>query len=274
MSSKHKRTGSNDFVSDPSLSTHSPSSTSSSKPASGNLNRHPLLTALKTPAQSDNHARSSSLHSVAGNPGFGLLGGHETGLLSPGSSWHLITEKVAPLFQGRGLKGSIDELNELVRFGFFRFWALRKHLAESGSASTRSDLQALIKTGVESLSIKLSAVASVIPPTEEGDVVYLTRLADTWSYFYCTTLVFLEAVFLPFLNSNDASFGDRSRERLDLRALSLRCFKDDLVWPLRLRLEGIHARLILEELCDRRHAFNEGKETLGRLIQMVCSLPI
>lgn len=80
----------------------------------------------------EQHIRTSSLTSVvpnnSSNPtqqlgstsnvqvGFGLLGGHETGLSSPGAGWVSITEKVAPLFQGRGLKGSIDELNELVRW--------------------------------------------------------------------------------------------------------------------------------------------------------------
>ncbi len=102
----------------------------------------------------------------------------------------------------------------------------------------------LVKSGVESLSIKLAAVASVIPPTEEGDLVYLTRLADMWSYFYCTTLVFLEAVFLPLsiLATESAASGLNKEQRLDLRGLSLRCFKDDLVWPLRLRLEGLFRR--------------------------------
>lgn len=60
-----------------------------------------------------------------------------------------------------------------------------------------ADIQHLLQSGIESLGIKLQAVAAVVPPTDEGDLIYLTRLADAWSYFFSTTLVFLQAVFLP-----------------------------------------------------------------------------
>ena len=96
-------------------------------------------------------------------------------------TWSSITEKISPLFQGKGLKGSIDELNSLVR----------KHYSESNSLKT--DISSLFQGGVKSLSLKLSNVSAVIPPTDEGDVLYLSRLGDIWYYYYNTTILFLEA---------------------------------------------------------------------------------
>jgi hypothetical protein len=97
------------------------------------------------------------------------------------NSWSSLCEKTSPLFQGKGLKGSIDELNSLAR----------KH--HSDSANFKSDINILFQSGVKSLSLKLSNVSAVIPPTEEGDTLYLSRLADIWFYYYNTTLLFLEA---------------------------------------------------------------------------------
>ena len=54
---------------------------------------------------------------------------------------------------------------------------------------------------METMGIKLAAVLSVIPPTEEGELIYLTRLTDIWHYFYTTTLILMEAVFLPINHS-------------------------------------------------------------------------
>ena len=112
-----------DYVSDSSLAQPSSSPSSHYSPGStSKLTKNPLLSSLTLKSSGvspigsgETHARSSSLHSVVVNPGFGLLGGNETGLVSPGAVWSSILEKVGPLFQGRGLKGSIDELNELVR---------------------------------------------------------------------------------------------------------------------------------------------------------------
>lgn len=97
------------------------------------------------------------------------------------NNWSSLCEKTSPLFQGKGLKGSIDELNSLVR----------KHSNES--SNIKSDINCLFQSGVKSLSVKLANVSAVIPPTEEGDTLYLSRLADIWFYYHNTTILFLEA---------------------------------------------------------------------------------
>ena len=105
-----------------------------------------------------------------------------------GSSWTLLCEKVNPLFQGKGLKGSIDELNSL----------LRKHHLENGHIQVKSEIMILFQSGVKSLYSKLSNILAVITPTEEGDTIYLTRLGDIWFYYHNTTILFLEAGNLKF----------------------------------------------------------------------------
>ena len=95
--------------------------------------------------------------------------------------WSCLCDKTSPLFQGKGLKGSIDELNSLAR----------KHFSDS--CNIKSDINSLIQSGVKSLSLKLANVSAVIPPTEDGDTLYLARLADIWFYYSNTTLLFLEA---------------------------------------------------------------------------------
>ncbi len=147
-----------------------------------------------------------------------------------------------------------------------------------------ADIQHLLQSGIESLGLKLQAVAAVIPPTDEGDVIYLTRLADAWSYFYSTTLVFLQAVFLPatlapplsdplsslsalnpshplskgliglsVLHGIPLSEPRHERLSLDVRLTALVTFKDSLLWPIRLRLQGMLFLLLPDRALSVQH---------------------
>jgi hypothetical protein len=184
----------------------------------------------------------------------------------------------------------------------------RKHLMEAGP-SILNDIKRLIQSGVESLTIKLAAVAAVIPPTDDGDAIYLTRIAETWSYFYTTTLVFLQAVFLPVNQPfsvvslpkglmglsvlHGIPYTETKTDRLDLdiRKLGLISFKDDFIWPIRERLEELllsgkrYESLLPLPKSDKIPALPEAgkssaaasaedkaRDTAGRIIQMLSVL--
>ena len=135
------------------------------------------------------------------------------------------------------------------------------------------DIQSLLKTGNLGISQKLSAIESVVPPTDEGDAIYLTRLADLWHYFYSTTFLFLQAAFLPVtqpFSTSKASLSvlhglllpvDVKVETLniDLDQLILGSFKDEIIWPLREKLK---------ESCQKKLQF-ESVEVQGRLTHLL-----
>ncbi|KAI9003154.1 HbrB-like-domain-containing protein [Gaertneriomyces semiglobifer] len=147
-----------------------------------------------------------------------------------GNVWQQLCVKILPLFNGQGLKGHIEDLNEMVAH-----W-----LAETPTPQLTLDLVDLLQTGLYTLGSKLATV-----PDEQ----LASRLVEVWSFYFGTVVPYLQGVFLPIrgwkrtvagmnLNAINAMGGALGSEIPDVRLLSLAVFRDMLIWPLRERLIG------------------------------------
>ncbi|KAG0228835.1 hypothetical protein BGW42_001915 [Actinomortierella wolfii] len=92
--------------------------------------------------------------------------------------WQALCIKVLTLFNGQGLTGAIEDLNELVR----------RCIREKKTNVLYEDIQELLRNGMLTLNAKLSYV-----PDEK----LVSRLVEVWSFFFGTVLPYFEGVFLP-----------------------------------------------------------------------------
>ncbi|KAG0206490.1 hypothetical protein BGX28_002073 [Mortierella sp. GBA30] len=102
--------------------------------------------------------------------------------------WQNLCIKVLTLFNGQGLTGAIEDLNELVR----------RCLDTRSPFKLCDEINELLKNGMLTLNAKLGDV-----PDEK----LVSRLVEVWSFFFGTVLPYFEGVFLPLevqLKSNHA----------------------------------------------------------------------
>ncbi|KAG0309938.1 hypothetical protein BGZ98_000026 [Dissophora globulifera] len=92
--------------------------------------------------------------------------------------WQALCIKVLTLFNGQGLTGAIEDLNELVRRCLYTRTAL----------ALCDEINELLKNGMLTLNAKLGDV-----PDEK----LVSRLVEVWSFFFGTVLPYFEGVFLP-----------------------------------------------------------------------------
>ncbi|KAG0018166.1 hypothetical protein BGZ80_007491 [Entomortierella chlamydospora] len=198
-------------------------------------------------------------------------------------NWQSLCIKVLTLFNGQGLTGAIEDLNELVR----------KSLQSRTPFALCDEINELLKNGMLTLNAKLGDV-----PDEK----LVSRLVEVWSFFFGTVLPYFEGVFLPLqielrscharkvtrktaagsngaLGSNGGSSGglntqntggveningnnlaaaspksvmtDSERNRVDsepenVRTMALTGFRDLVILPMVDRLGGVFAKLIMD----------------------------
>lgn len=195
--------------------------------------------------------------------------------------WQTICVRVLPLFNGEGLKMAIEDLNELAS-------AYTKRAMESSSLHILfSDVSELLESGMLTLSSKLnislanysnsamvnpiSPTTTLSSPTAAEFIKYtasraadseklLSRLVESWTFFFGTVLPYWEGVFLPLQmefrygtafkplwrdrNLTTVEVGglkNAQREDLDVRRMALVAFRDHVILPIADTLEPLFA---------------------------------
>ncbi|GJJ76306.1 hypothetical protein EMPS_08665 [Entomortierella parvispora] len=92
--------------------------------------------------------------------------------------WQALCIKVLTLFNGQGLTGAVEDLNELVR----------RCLDSRTALALCEEINELLKNGMLTLNAKLGDV-----PDEK----LVSRLVEVWSFFFGTVLPYFEGVLLP-----------------------------------------------------------------------------
>ncbi|KAF5325680.1 hypothetical protein D9611_000140 [Ephemerocybe angulata] len=194
--------------------------------------------------------------------------------------WSALHVHVLPLFNGEGLKVNIEDLNGLVK----------RHISTVVSSSPsralvnlENDASELIASGMVTLNAKLMNV---------DDEKLVSRVVETWGFFWDQILTYVEAVLLPLQidpllsslsrapkthprgqssNSQNTpssmSAAHLSGPSIDVRTIALRAFRDRVVYPLYQRL---YARLSLP---NQQDVFQEtGSYQRPRLQQMLLVL--
>jgi hypothetical protein len=132
--------------------------------------------------------------------------------------WQALCIRVLPLFNGEGVNGAIEDLNELFR----------RCLTEPISPNLHRDIEALLRDGMFTLNAKLFGVS---------DEKLMDRLVEQWSFFFGNVLPYFEATFLPLRTDvRYASIDDM--EYWNVRNMALQSFRDYVILPLIKRLEG------------------------------------
>lgn len=136
-----------------------------------------------------------------------------------GDAWQTLCVRVLPLFNGEGVQGAIEDLNEL----------LRRCLSDSITPKFYRDIEALLRDGMFTLNAKMFGVT---------DEKLLDRLVEQWSFFFTYALPYFEAVFLPLRTDVRYRSPDEA-EMWNVRNMALRSFRDNVILLQTKRLEGI-----------------------------------
>ncbi|KAI9090814.1 HbrB-like-domain-containing protein [Phlyctochytrium arcticum] len=161
-----------------------------------------------------------------------------------GGAWQALCQKVLPLFNGQGLKGHMEDLNDLVS----------NWLSDTPANVVVDDLNDLFTTGMMVLGNKIVAVA---------DEALAGRLVEVWSFYFGTVVPYIQGVFLPVRTSWRTS-GNRTGEPPNVREMSLVSFRDHIIAPLGGRLTEIFPRLVADIENGRKM-----NDTATRLMQML-----
>ncbi|GAA5823185.1 hypothetical protein JCM11251_007514 [Rhodosporidiobolus azoricus] len=187
----------------------------------------------------------------------------ESGTEQIDDEWQQVCVKVLPLFNGEGIRGFVEDLNDLVLIHvqrtFTRYQSSSVRLRSqqpSVNISTlvtgllTAELTDLIRLGCATLASKLAPPSPAFPLSNDR---LLSRLNEIWLFFFTGILPHLEGVFWV-LRCDDrlrATVGDtwqerqgRSRQeqaqgRIDIRRIALIEFRDAIVHPEIDRLEGL-----------------------------------
>ncbi|GAA6021584.1 hypothetical protein JCM11491_000266 [Sporobolomyces phaffii] len=208
--------------------------------------------------------------------------------------WQNVCVRVLPLFNGEGIRGFVEDLNDLVLTHVQRTFA-RVSATTTSHSSTRyrssstahpsldlaslvtglliADLTDLVRIGCSTLATKLSRPADATATTgPRDDAKLVDRLNEIWLFFYTGILPHLEAVFWV-LRSDDrlrAAVGgtgtalrhqERGRNRgegkIDVRRVALIEFRDGILHP-----EFARIRRVFQHLSAPAHAPNDGDENV------------
>ncbi|CAG8433012.1 6314_t:CDS:2 [Ambispora gerdemannii] len=164
--------------------------------------------------------------------------------------WLTLCINVLPLFNGEGLKMSIEDLNELLR-GCIR---------DKTTESLYNDIIELLASGMSTLNSKLRDV-----PDEK----LVSRLNELWSFYFGTVIPYFEGVFLPLQiqanNSTTATINALSHNSVNslVRRMVLMSFRDQVILPMGDRVDEAFNKLF--------HDFDSGipvADTAARMLQM------
>ncbi|KAJ3282068.1 hypothetical protein HK104_011117 [Borealophlyctis nickersoniae] len=156
--------------------------------------------------------------------------------------WQAVCVRVLPLFNGQGLKGYIEDLNDLVSQ-----WLHERETVPTGIVE---EIYELFGTGMLTLSNKLSSV---------GDDAFATRIVELWTFFFGSVVPYLEGVFLPVRTE-----WPLKSEPPDIRGMALLSFRNTIILPFRGRLEDALPQLFKEIENGRKV-----NDTATRLVQML-----
>ncbi|CAM0136197.1 unnamed protein product [Umbelopsis sp. WA50703] len=161
--------------------------------------------------------------------------------------WQALCVRVLPLFNGEGVKGTIEDLNEL----------LRRCLKDPLSFNLHRDIEALLRDGMFTLNAKLFGVS---------DEKLMDRLVEQWSFFFGNVLPYFEAIFLPLRTDvRYASIDDM--EIWNVRNMALQSFRDHVILPLIKRLEDVFEKLFTDFESSQNPA-----ATAAKMLQMTSLL--
>ncbi|KAI8344325.1 HbrB-like-domain-containing protein [Chlamydoabsidia padenii] len=155
------------------------------------------------------------------------------------SVWQALCVRVLPLFNGEGVQGAVEDMNDL----------LRQCLSDPISPQLVYNIETLLHDGMFTLNTKLFGVT---------DEKLLDRLVEQWSFFFTYALPYFEAVFLPLRTD----YGWHN-----VRNMALQSFRDDVILQQTKRLEGVFNRLFTAE------GFSQNPvATAAKMIQMISLL--
>ncbi|KAI9137883.1 HbrB-like-domain-containing protein [Paraphysoderma sedebokerense] len=158
--------------------------------------------------------------------------------------WDQICRRVFPLFNGEGIKGNIEDLNELVS----------QYLGQQLYGTIIEEVKDLLQHGMQMMNTKLSTV-----PDER----ILNATVETWRFFFGTVLPYFQGVFLPLqLEIKGSTLVS------NVRTLALIAFREQIILPIVPKLKAGFPGMFKE--------INRGIplqiETAGRLLQMMLIL--
>ncbi|KAJ3330674.1 hypothetical protein HDU76_005093 [Blyttiomyces sp. JEL0837] len=240
---------------------------------------------------------SSTSMTGSGNVvGMGIVGGSAAGGVGAGGefmlygsssdgTWQTICSRVLPLFNSEGLKGSMEDLNDLVNQ-----WL---NEAQAQQVNPLDEVRELLMAGVVTLGNKIVAA---------GDETLIPRLVELWTFLFGPVIPYLQGVFLPLrtryrpivsgqggrignavkgqgvqvgrtgvisatasagLAGNDGGDSGVISGPPDVRAMALMIFRDLIVLSMASRLQAIFPRLFIDVRNDRRL-----QDIAAKLIQM------
>ncbi|KAL7312428.1 hypothetical protein PS15m_008188 [Mucor circinelloides] len=164
-----------------------------------------------------------------------------------GDAWQTLCVRVLPLFNGEGVQGAIEDLNEL----------LRRCLSDSITPKFYRDIEALLRDGMFTLNAKMFGVT---------DEKLLDRLVEQWSFFFTYALPYFEAVFLPLRTDVRYRSPDEA-EMWNVRNMALRSFRDNVILLQTKRLEDVFNKLFTDFGSSQNPA-----ATAAKMLQMTSLL--
>ncbi|ORX49168.1 HbrB-domain-containing protein [Hesseltinella vesiculosa] len=161
--------------------------------------------------------------------------------------WHTFCVRVLPLFNGEGVQGTIEELNEL----------LRRCLTDPILPQLQQDIVSLLHDGMFTLNAKMFGVT---------DEKLLDRLVEQWSFFFTYALPYFEAVFLPLRTDVHYRSQDEA-ETWNVRTIALQSFRDNVILMQIKRLEDVFNKLFTDFGATQNPA-----ATAAKMLQMTSLL--
>ncbi|KAJ3218563.1 hypothetical protein HK099_005009, partial [Clydaea vesicula] len=147
---------------------------------------------------------------------------------SQGTNWQAICIRVLPMFNGDGLKGCMEDLNELVL----------NWVKETAMQIVYNDLNELLDSGMLTLTNRLHKTdksESASTNSLNESMIIAARISELWSFFFGKVLPSLQGAFLPIRISFKMKGLDY--EAIDIKTMSLASFRDSVVLPVSTRLE-------------------------------------
>ncbi|KAI8378727.1 HbrB-like-domain-containing protein [Choanephora cucurbitarum] len=164
-------------------------------------------------------------------------------------AWQTLCVRVLPLFNGEGVQGAIEELNEL----------LRRCITTSSTLDPQlyHDMESLLRDGMFTLNAKMFGVT---------DEKLLDRLVEQWSFFFTYALPYFEAVFLP-LRTDVRYRSQEEAEMWNVRTMALQSFRDNVILLQTKRLEDVFNKLFTDFGSSQNPA-----ATAAKMLQMTSLL--
>ncbi len=146
-------------------------------------------------------------------------------------SWQGICVKVLPLFNGDGVRGCMEDLNDSIAL-----W-----IKDTPAPHAAEELMEMMSAGMLTLTSKLSTTTGqAFMNAGEEHVLACARLAELWTFFYGTVLPYLAGVFLPVkLVVRPVKMTDM----LDVRNVAMFSFRDYVVIPMLSSIRGKDKRM-------------------------------